>query len=84
MEAQLMHTRADDFVGMGYTFNENKSDKGGFISYTLCVNDSNEKQPGDWNTYEVVCEADTIEVTVNAQRQNRATGVNVRKGYIAL
>lgn len=84
MEAQLMHTRAGDFVGMGYTFNENKSDKGGFISYTPRMNDSNEKQPGGWNTYEVVCKADTIEVTVNGQLQNKATGVNVRKGYIAL
>ena len=84
MEAQLMHTRAGDFVGMGYTFNENKSEKGGFISYTPRLNDSNEKQPGDWNTYEVVCKADTIEVTVNGQLQNKATGVNVRKGYIAL
>lgn len=69
---------------MGYTFNENKSDKGGFISYTPRRNDSNEKQPGGWNTYEIVCKGDTIELTVNGQLQNKATGVNIRKGYIGL
>jgi len=84
MEAQLMHTRAGDFVGMGCDFNENKAQKGGPISYTPRMNDSNEKEPGGWNKYEIVCKGDTIEATVNGQLQNRATGVNISKGYIGL
>ncbi|MHC4517958.1 MAG: 3-keto-disaccharide hydrolase [Planctomycetota bacterium] len=84
MEAQLMHKRAGDIVGMGYDFNEDKSKEDGFISYAPRLNDSNEKEPGGWNTYEILCKGDTIELRVNGLLQNKATGVNVRKGYIGL
>ncbi len=82
MEAQLMHKRAGDFVGMGYTFNENKAEKGGFISYTPHMSDPSEKELGGWNKYEITCKGDTIEATINGQLQNKATGVNISKGYI--
>ncbi len=84
MEAQLMHTRAGDFVGMGCKFNENKAPKDGPISYTPRMNDSTEKELGRWNTYEITCKGDTIEATVNGRLQNRATGLTIRKGYIGL
>ncbi len=82
MEAQLMHERAGDLIGMGCDFNEDKNKEGGFISYAPRMNDSNEKKPGDWNSYEIVCEGDTVEVTINGQLQNKATGVTIRKGFI--
>ncbi len=82
MEAQLMHKRAGDFVGVGCDFNEDKNKEGGFISYAPRMNDSNEKMPGGWNTYEIVCNGDTIELKVNGQLQNKATGVSIRKGFI--
>ena len=84
VETQLMHKRAGDFVGMGYTFNENKAKKGGFISYTPHMSDPSEKQLGEWNKYEITCKDDTIEATINGQLQNKATGVDIRKGYIGL
>ena len=84
MEAQLMHNRAGDVVGMGYDFNEDKSREDGYISYSPRMNDSNEKEPGGWNTYEILCKGDTIELRVNGLLQNRATGVDVRTGYIGL
>ncbi|HCO95886.1 MAG TPA: hypothetical protein DIU00_18440 [Phycisphaerales bacterium] len=84
MEAQLMHKRAGDFVGMGYTFNENKAKKGGFISYTPHMSDPSEKELGEWNKYEIICKGDTIEATINGQLQNKVTGVNISKGYIGL
>jgi hypothetical protein len=84
MEAQLMHKKAGDLIGMGYTFNENKAKKGGPISYTPRMNDSSEKELGGWNTYEITCKSDIIEATVNGQLQNKATGVNISKGYIGL
>jgi hypothetical protein len=82
MEAQLMHNRAGDLIGMGCKFNENKAGKDSPISYTPRMNESNEKEPGDWNKYEIVCKGDTIEVTINGQLQNKATGVNISKGFI--
>ncbi|NIS50116.1 MAG: DUF1080 domain-containing protein [Phycisphaerae bacterium] len=77
-----MHNRAGDLIGMGCDFNENKAKKGGPISYTPRMNDSNEKETGGWNKYEIICKGDSIEVTINGQLQNKATGVGVRKGYI--
>ena len=82
MEAQLMHKRADDLIGMGYTFNENKAQKGGPISYTPHMSDPSEKGLGEWNKYEITCKGGTIVATINGQLQNKATGVNVSKGYI--
>ena len=84
MEAQLMHTKAGDFVGMGTNFNENIVKNGGPISYAPRKKDSNEKEPGGWNKYEIVCNGGTIELTVNGELQNKATGVGVRNGYIGL
>ncbi len=84
MEAQLMNGRAGDFIGMGCDFNENKTEKGSFIRYTPRMNDSNEKEPGGWNKYEIICKGDTIEASVNGQLQNKATGVALQKGYIGL
>jgi hypothetical protein len=82
VEARLMHKRAGDLIGMGCNFNENKAKKGGPISYSPRMNDSSEKTPGGWNKYEIVCDGDTIELTVNGQFQNKATGVTIRKGFI--
>ena len=84
LEAQLMHKRAGDLIGMGCNFNENKAKKGSPISYTPRMNDSNEKEPGDWNTYEITCQGGTIETVVNGQLQNKATGLNINMGYISL
>jgi hypothetical protein len=82
MEAQLMNKRAGDLIGMGCNFNENKAKKDSPVSYTPRMDDSNEKKPGSRNTYEIVCNGDTIELKVNGQFQNKATGVSIRKGYI--
>jgi hypothetical protein len=82
VEAQLMNQRAGDIIGMGCKFNENKARKNSPISYTPRMNDSNEKEAGGWNKYEIVCKDDTVELKVNGQFQNKATGVSIRKGYI--
>jgi hypothetical protein len=82
MEAQLMHKRAGDLIGMGCSFNENKAKKGEPISYTPRMNESNEKEPGGWNRYEIICKGDTTEVSINGQFQNRVTGTSISKGYI--
>ena len=82
MEAQLMHNHAGDLIGMGCNFNENKVKEDSPISYTPRMNESNEKEPGGWNKYEITCKDGTIEASVNGQLQNKATGVNLTRGYI--
>ncbi len=84
MEAQLKHKRAGDFVGMGTDYNENASPEGEFYCVAPRKDPSNEKKPGAWNKYEIVCKGDTIELTVNGELKNKATGVKVLNGYIGL
>jgi hypothetical protein len=82
VEAQLMNNRAGDLIGMGCKFNENKAKEDGNISYTPRMNDSNEKESGGWNSYEIVCDDDTVELKINGQLQNKGTGFSISKGYI--
>ena len=41
---------------------------------------SSEKPVGEWNTMEVICKSNTIEVYVNGTLQNKATGISDTKG----
>jgi hypothetical protein len=45
---------------------------------------STEKPVGEWNTMEVICKTNTIEVFVNGTLQNKATGISDTKGHICL
>ena len=84
-EAQLKHERAGDVVGMGCDFNENIRPAGEFFRVAPRQNPSSEKEPGEWNTYEIVYKGDTVQLTVNGVLQNKATGIQVpERGYIGL
>jgi len=41
-----------------------------------------EKPAGEWNTCDIVCRGDTIEVTINGVAQNKVTGCSLREGKI--
>jgi hypothetical protein len=41
-----------------------------------------ERPLGDWNTCEIVCRRDTIEVTINAVVQNRVSGASATAGKV--
>jgi hypothetical protein len=45
---------------------------------------TNEKAAGEWNTYEIICKGNTIELHVNGLLQNVATNCSVTKGGIGL
>lgn len=45
---------------------------------------SNEKKPGQWNLYEILCRGDTIELRVNGLVQNQASAASAASGYICL
>ena len=48
------------------------------------VEQSSEKPPGQWNTYEISCKADTIRCYVNGVLQNEGTGATDTAGWICL
>lgn len=82
IECQLSAGNAGDFVCMnGADMNEHK-DKSKIVVRKMGA--SSEKPVGEWNTMEVVCKANTIEVYVNGVLQNKGTGVNVSSGHICL
>lgn len=45
---------------------------------------SNEKPIGEWNTYEIICDGDTVRPYVNGKLMNEATGCNVTSGHILI
>jgi hypothetical protein len=81
-ECQLMAGNAGDFVCMSGTDMKERTDKSSVIVRKMA--DSSEKAPGKWNTMEVVCNGNTIEVYVNGVLQNRGTELTVSKGSICL
>jgi len=45
---------------------------------------TNEKNPGEWNSYDIVCKGSTVEVIVNGLLQNTAKNCSMTKGSIGL
>jgi hypothetical protein len=80
-ECQLKAGSAGDFVLMNGA-DLDRTDKSGRVVKKLA--ESNEKPVGEWNTLEVKCLGNTIEVTVNGTLQNKGTGMNASKGSICL
>ncbi len=82
IECQLSAGNAGDFICMnGADMNERK-DKTKMAVKKMAA--SSEKPVGEWNTMEVTCKANTIEVYVNGVLQNKGTGVTVTSGHICL
>jgi len=80
-ECQLAAGNAGDFICMnGTTMNEQKNNS----RVVKKMATSSEKPAGEWNTMEVTCKSNTIEVTVNGILQNKATGISQSKGHICL
>lgn len=81
-ECQLAAGNAGDFICMGGTDMNERTDKTNIVVAKKAP--SNEKPVGEWNTMEVICKGNTIEVTVNGIIQNKATGTTLSKGSICL
>ncbi len=80
IEAQLMHRNAGDFwIFRGAQVDQQK-DVGSVPKQKPCQ----EKPLGQWNTYEVRCDGNTITLHVNGVKMNHVTGANIAGGKIAL
>lgn len=80
IEAQLKDQNAGDFYAMGGAGFKQLQDG----SRLEKRHASNERQPGEWNTYDILCDGDTIVLYVNGLQQNQATGTNISAGAIGL
>jgi len=80
-ECQLAAGNAGDFICMnGAKMNEKKDNS--IVIKKMAA--STEKPVGVWNTMEIICKANTIEVSVNGVIQNKGTGLSASKGHICL
>jgi hypothetical protein len=82
VECQLKAGNAGDFVCMNGADMTERTDKSKPFVNKLAA--SSEKPAGEWNTMEVTCKANTIEVYVNGVLQNKGTNVNLSHGSICL
>jgi hypothetical protein len=82
IECQLMPGNAGDFVCMNGAEMNERIDKSTVVVRKMAA--SSEKPTGEWNTMEVVCNGNSIEVYVNGILQNRGTNVSVSRGSICL
>jgi hypothetical protein len=82
IECQLSSGNAGDFVCMSGADMNERTDKSKRMIKKMAA--STEKPVGEWNTMEVICKTNTIEVFVNGTLQNKATGISDTKGHICL
>jgi hypothetical protein len=81
-EAQLRTGNAGQVIGMGVNIPDVPVQNNRTRSPRLA--EPSERPLGEWNTYEITCRADTIEVLVNGVRQNFVGKLPVATGAIAL
>ena len=91
LEAHLNAGGAGDFWGLlGYQMSGpaermQTSDHEEFGRLTNLKKTKNlEKPPGEWNTYEIIAEGDTVTLIINGQQVNKATGCDLNPGRICL
>jgi hypothetical protein len=82
IECQLMAGNAGDFVCMNGGDMTEHTDKTKWVVAKKTA--SSEKPSGEWNTMEVTCKGNTIEVYINGVLQNKGTNVNITSGFVCL
>ena len=82
VKCQLQAGNAGDFVCMNGADMNERVDKSKRSVKKMA--ESSEKPTGEWNTMEVICNVNTIEVFINGILQNKGTNVSISKGSICL
>ncbi|MCF7849375.1 MAG: DUF1080 domain-containing protein [Kiritimatiellales bacterium] len=86
IEAQLKSGRAGDLVMMNTATLVVDGVQQGPKKFAVAKkkHESNEKAPGEWNAYDIVCKGDTVQVFVNGQLQNEGVKASVSSGPVSL
>jgi hypothetical protein len=82
IECQLQTGNAGDFVCMNGADMKERTDKTKRSVKKQAA--SSEKPVGEWNTMEITCSGNNIEVIVNGVLQNKGSELSVSKGFICL
>ncbi len=82
IECQLRSGSAGDLVAFaGVDFDE-RVDKSSIVVPKMA--ESSEKLIGEWNSYDIICNGDSVRVQVNGVLQNVASGATISQGKICL
>jgi hypothetical protein len=83
-QVQTKHGAAGDLLPMaGAAFAEPlTSAPGAATAIKAHTAPDSEKPAGEWNTCDITCRGDTIEVVINGVLQNRITGASLQEGKI--
>ena len=83
-QVQLKNTAVGDLLPMaGSTFGETLSTPPGAKTPALAHTAPDSERPaGDWNTCDIICREDTIEVVINGVRQNLVTRCSLSEGRV--
>lgn len=89
IECQGMHKNQGDFyLWSGATANGTtplKGKDGEIRGYRIGRAGADAEKPaGEWNTFTVVCDKDSVTILVNDKEVNKATGTNLTSGFIGL
>jgi len=91
VECQLQNQQAGNIIlmgkGAGLTANDTKYMVESETKRYLPVpkfEESSEKPAGEWNSYDITCDGDNIEIIVNGVLQNRASELTLSSGQISL
>ncbi|MFP4058260.1 MAG: DUF1080 domain-containing protein [Candidatus Brocadiia bacterium] len=86
IEAQLMHKNAGDFWLLSRSTLKVDGETRGPAGYVNVKkkHPSNEKEPGEWNEYDILCDGGTVKVWVNGLLQNAGTEAHPSSGHICL
>ncbi|MHC4254491.1 MAG: family 16 glycoside hydrolase [Planctomycetota bacterium] len=89
IEAQLAAGSAGDFIligeGIGLTVDgvRYQDDDEPYIGIEK-MHESTEKKPGEWNSYDIICNGNSIKLYVNGKFQNEGNEASRESGYICL
>lgn len=88
-QAQLKHGNAGDFIvhgiGMSATLKDTVFTSSAETKPLIAkMHPTNEKPAGEWNSYDITCKGNTIEIRVNGLLQSTAVNCSVTKGGVGL
>jgi hypothetical protein len=88
-QGQLKHENAGDFivhgVGVKATLNDTVYTSSQELKPLIAkMHPTNERPAGEWNSYDIICRGNTVELKVNGLLQNVATNCSLTSGGIGL
>jgi len=84
VECQGQFRHQGDFILSGGASADGHPANGNRAIFIPQTGPPNEQPVGEWNTNQITCRGDTVELVVNGRQMNRITGCNLSSGFIGI